>query len=100
MGVRQASMSMGISLLVLACAQTEWVKEGTTAEEAHQAYRDCQMLTVQPPPVSNRAISPPADMSSLAVEQCMTRNGFARIKKGEPPRSGEVLSTPGFPTPQ
>lgn len=98
MWVRQGMMCVGIALLFLACAQMEWMKEGATAEEARQAYGACQMLTVQPPPIPNRGITPQADTSSLEAERCMTRKGFTRVKKGEPPRSGEVLSTPSFPT--
>jgi len=81
---------------LVACAQTEWVKQDTSEIEAEQALSDCQSLIIQPLADPTRKFSPPPDTSSLDVEQCMKNKGFSRVRKGESPREVEILSAPSF----
>ncbi|MDH5574696.1 MAG: hypothetical protein OEY80_04370 [Nitrospirota bacterium] len=83
-----------------ACAKTEWVKQGVPEGEVQQALRECQSLIMRPLVDPSQKFSPPPDTSSLQVDRCMKDKGFTRVKKGESLKEVEVLSTPGFPTPQ
>ena len=80
-------------VVLLGCAQGRWVKPDASPAQTQQDFGECETLsTLQPTPATlGEKLGANPDLSSRAIEKCMSRKGYQWVTEKTPPQQQEIL---------